>query len=286
MSRRDEAMVTVRFFVGEDLERSLVKVRTKMTENMVNLPPGEISWNVKSVEIDDVPVVTLTFYSPSRTPFELRRIAEEVKARMDSLRDLSLTRIFGGYRREIIIEPDIEGMAARRLTFEDLAAALARNNDFGMVGSVQCDGKNIRLLVEPGLSDLNAVRKTVVGVGASGGLIRLEDVAKVNDGPCELENYARIGFGPAAKVATDLKRRSTPAVTIAFSKKKGTNAVSMAKSVVDAAVRLKGAVIPKDVDFIVTRNYGTTADKKVNNLIMSMIFAIITVVGLITITMG
>ena len=286
MSRRDQAMVTVRFYVGEDLERSLVKVRTKMTENMVHLPPGKISWNVKSVEIDDVPVVTLTFHSKSNTPYNLRRIAEEVKARMDSLRDLSLTQIYGGYRREIIVEPDIEGMAARRLTFDDLASALARNNDFGLVGATQRNGKKIRLLVEPGLANLNDVKKTVVGTGASGGLVRLEDVAKVTDGPRELENYVRIGFGPAAKVAPELKKESIPAVTLAFSKKKGTNAVSVAKSVVETAERLKGTVIPKDVDFVVTRNYGITADNKVNNLITSMIFAIITVVGLITITMG
>ena len=60
MSRESQAIVTVRFYVGQDRERSLVKLFKKINENLDLVPPGVAGWVVKPVEIDDVPVVTLT----------------------------------------------------------------------------------------------------------------------------------------------------------------------------------------------------------------------------------
>ena len=60
MSRENQAIITVRYYVGEDRERSLVKLYKKIDENIDIVPPGVTGWVVKPVEIDDVPVVTLT----------------------------------------------------------------------------------------------------------------------------------------------------------------------------------------------------------------------------------
>ncbi len=65
MSREDQAIITVRYYVGEDRERSLVKLYKKIDENVDIVPPGVTGWVVKPVEIDDVPVVTLTLASES-----------------------------------------------------------------------------------------------------------------------------------------------------------------------------------------------------------------------------
>jgi multidrug efflux pump subunit AcrB len=60
MSKEDQAIITVRYYVGEDRERSLVKLYKKIDEHRDMVPPGVTGWTVKPVEIDDVPVVTLT----------------------------------------------------------------------------------------------------------------------------------------------------------------------------------------------------------------------------------
>ena len=56
-------MVTVRFFVGEDREDSLVKLYNKIFSNQDIVPPAVTSWVVKPVEIDDVPIVVATLWS-------------------------------------------------------------------------------------------------------------------------------------------------------------------------------------------------------------------------------
>ena len=60
MAQRDRAVVTVRFFVGEDREASLVKLYTKIEMNIDKVAPLIRHWVVKPVEIDDVPILGLT----------------------------------------------------------------------------------------------------------------------------------------------------------------------------------------------------------------------------------
>ncbi len=285
VSRRDGAMVTVRFFVGQDRDRAMVKIRDKIDENLNIVPSGVTGWLVNSVQIDDVPIVSLTLYSPHHTPYELRRMAEEMKARLDSLRDISQTRIYGGYPRELVIEPDIESMAARKITFEDIVKALKRVNATSSVGSLVKSGKAMRVMTSPGLENAEQLRKTVVATTGTR-TVRVEDVAIVRDGPIEPENYVNIGFGPASAKAVGGQSDVCPAVTIAFSKKKGTNAVAVAQNIISRAEKLRGEIFPVDVGMVVTRDYGVTADNKVNDLISGMFFAILTVVILIAITMG
>ncbi len=284
ISHRDSAFVTVRFYVGQDRDRAMVKIRDKIDENLNLVPDGVTNWLISSVQIDDVPIVSLTVYSPRRTPYELRRMAEELKSRLDSLRDISRTTILGGYPREISIEPDIESMSARKISLNDIITALQRNNTVATVGKTYAAGKEVNILTVPGLKSARQIADTVINA-PGGRLVRLEDIAKVIDGPAEQTNYVNTGFGPASGIKS-AKDRIYPAVTIAFSKKKGTNAVEVARNIISEAKSLGQKIFPSDVEIIVTRDYGKTADDKVNDLISGMVFAILTVVLLITITMG
>jgi multidrug efflux pump subunit AcrB len=82
LSRPDLAVVTARFYVGEDRVESLVKLHNKLQTNLDLVPPGVTGWVIKPVEVDDVPIVNLTLYSERASDFELRRVAEEVVDRL------------------------------------------------------------------------------------------------------------------------------------------------------------------------------------------------------------
>ena len=91
MSRRDMAVVTVRFYVGEDREGSLVKLHNKITMNIDQVPPIVRGWVIKPVEIDDVPIVNLTLVSERHDDHDLRRIGEEALSRLSEAEDISRT---------------------------------------------------------------------------------------------------------------------------------------------------------------------------------------------------
>jgi multidrug efflux pump subunit AcrB len=281
ISRRDEALVTVRFYVGRDRDRAMVKVRDKIDAHLDLVPPGVEGWSVRPVEIDDVPIVTLTLFSPERNAYALRRMGEELKARLETVRNISRSEIFGGYRREVVVEPDIEGMGARGVCFKDITAALARHNTTAAAGSIVHEGATRRLVIGPVLSTAEEVAEVIV-FEHDGRVVRIEDIAAVRDGPREPEHYVHVGFGPAAEGPTG----RLPAVTLAFSKQRGTNAVAVARDILAEAERLRAEVLPDDVRILTTRNYGRTANEKVNELLKSMLFAVISVVGLMALAMG
>ncbi len=73
------AVVTVRFFVGEDREDSLIKLYNKIFQNIDKTTPGIAGWVVKPIEIDDVPIVNVDAATAhAYDTHELYRVAEEV----------------------------------------------------------------------------------------------------------------------------------------------------------------------------------------------------------------
>ncbi len=285
ISRRDQSMVTVRFYVGQDRDRAMVKIRDKIDANLDLVPPGVRGWLVKPVEIDDVPILTLTLFSKTLPAFEVRRVAEEVKARMDSARDISLTQVTGGQKREMIVEADVEAMAARGVTIGAIGQALQRNNAGALAGEATEGNVTRKLLVRPALASREELLATVVSQ-QDGRIVRVEDVARVLDGPSEPESYVHLGFGPAALSYQDLRGQRLAAVTLSFSKKKGTNAVAVAENLLADVEKLKGSVIPTGVEMLVTRNYGALANEKVNDLLGNLVMAIVTVVVVLVVSMG
>ena len=291
ISRRDSAQVTVRFYVGQDREESLVKLHNAITKN-TDLAPGIASgWSVKPVEIDDVPIVALTLFPAEGrddiSDYELRRVAEELSSRLAEVEDLSRVSLVSGRSREVRVELMPERMAGFNISPVEIAAALKGADQSAVAGEVLAGNREITVSANSFLENAADVRDLIVGVFNSRP-VYLRDVATVIDGPEEPTSYSRIGFSRLylSKTGQDAELGSRPAVTIALSKKKGTNAVKVAEAVLKRMDDLKETVLPEGIEVEVTRNYGETADAKVGELLSSLGFAVLTVVILLALTLG
>lgn len=285
ISRRDQAMVIVRFHVGQDRDRSMVKLRDRINANLDDIPDGVASWLVKPVEIDDVPILALTLFGEGQSHHQLRRMAEELRARLEAVPDISRSEVLGGTRRVVHVYVNPRELAARGLAFDDIAGAIAGSNRQFTVGQLLDANQVLTLEVGPEMAEVDDVR-TLTLIDRNGRPVRLGDVASVVDGEEEPEHYAHIGFGPASGLEDAPAGKRLPAVTIAFSKKRGTNAVAVARELADTAESLRGQLLSSGVRMIISRDYGKIANDKVNGLLESMFFAIITVVGVVTLAMG
>jgi len=290
VSQRDRAVVTVRFLVGENREDSLVKLRDAVTSEMDQMPALVKGWVIKSIEIDDVPILSFALYSATLSDFDLRRMAEEMRPRIESLDDISRTRIVGGRSAEVRIEPDLAAMRARGLSLLDLQQALGGADVNLTAGTLLVDGHETTVLAGPLLNEIGEMSSLVVG-SAEGKPIYLSEVARILDGPEEVRSYTRLGFGPAAKSGSGLEAAKThpgsmAAVTIAVSKKKGSNAVTVAKKVRERLAALQRDMLPTAVALRITRDNGHTADAKVDELLKALAFAMVSVVGLLMLAMG
>ncbi len=283
-SYRDFALVTVRYFVGENREDSLVKLYNKINSNADQAPPGVTSWIVKPVEVDDVPIVTLTLYSKTHNDHELYRMGEELLARLDSVENISKTGISGGRKREVRVELDPEQCAAKGVSPLQVAGVLKGSDASLTAGKFEKSNREFSVTTGPFLLSRADVESLVVGVYQNRP-VYLRDIAEVSDGSEEVTNYTRFGFGPASGIA-EQERENCDAVTLWFAKKKGTNAVWVAEQIIEEAERLQHEILPPEVSMQVTRDYGETANEKVNELLLELAIAIITVVALVTFGLG
>ncbi|MGW8320236.1 MAG: efflux RND transporter permease subunit [Thermodesulfobacteriota bacterium] len=198
-SRPGMAVATVRFFVGEDRENSLVKIYNKMMSNVDRIPPIVTQWIVKPIEIDDVPILTLTFFPKDRgslTDYDLRRIAEEVLGHLQEVVNTSRSFVVGGRPRQVRVLLDPARLAAHDLCALEVSQALGAENVNVPAGSLRYMNEEIRAEVGPFFKRPEEVETAVVGV-YQGRPVYVRDVATVEDGPAEVETYTRIGFGPA-----------------------------------------------------------------------------------------
>ncbi|MDX2511258.1 MAG: efflux RND transporter permease subunit [Desulfobacterales bacterium] len=287
MSSQDMAVVTVRFYVGQDRENSILKVHNRIAMHQDAAPPIARAWVVKPVEIDDVPIVNLTLFSDRYDDHELRRMGEEVLARLSAVKDISRTQIVGGRSREIRVELLPERMFGLGVSLPEVRQALMGADASVTAGTFSRANQSITVTANAFLVSAREVGGLVVGVH-EGRPVYLRDIATVIDGPEEADTYSRIGYSHHFRDESKLTETplSYPAVTLALAKKKGTNAVTVANNILKELDTLKKEVIPDHVRVEVTRNTGETAQQKVNELLASLAFAIVTVVVLLAFSLG
>jgi multidrug efflux pump subunit AcrB len=287
MSRPGLGIVTVRFLVGEDMEKSLVKLYNKVMSNRGLLPPGAGEPLVSPKSIDDVPILTLTLWSDRYDYYMLRRVARVVADELQKGNNVAETEIRGGLKRSLRVVLDSGRLAAYRLSPLQVMGALAKGND--ALSSGAFTSANREYIVKSGefLSTAAEAKRLVVAVSDNRPVL-LADVADVLDGPEEPSQYVTLGLGPAAasKGLSGNPEREYPAVTISFAKRKGANATWVADDLLKKVELLKGKVIPSDIKVTVTRNYGETASEKNNELLFHMFLAAISVTILIALFMG
>lgn len=290
MSRPDQAVVTVRFFVGEDRERSLVKLYNKISMSQDRIPPQVRGWVVKPVEIDDVPIFAATLYSSDERDDVLRRVAEEIESRLKEVPDTGQTEVIGGRPERVLVEVDPQAAAARGVGWGQIAACLRAADASLPEATLETLGAEVRVAQGAGLRDAAEVRGLVVAV-RDDRPVYLRDLATVRTGPAEPADYHRIGFGPAVDsqaVPAALRKvgRDYAAVTIAVAKKKGSNAVQVARALTRRLHEVERDVLPDGVEVYLSRNYGESADDKVNELVEGLAVAVIIVIALIALTLG
>ena len=299
------SIVTVRFYVGDDRERSLVKLFKWMDQNEDKVPVGVTGWVIKPIETDDVPIVTFTLTSDRRDDYQLRRVAEEVVDRLQDVKNAGITAIAGGRPREVLVRLNAERMAGFQVTPLDVERALRGADANVSAGSFSRGDSDFRVEAGRYFANREEVASLVVGVWQNRP-VYLKDVATVTDGPGEVTTYVRFTQGPAWDAREQQMREqgaegiwvgerkapkqggwnAVPAVTIAVSKQKDTNNVWVARDLVSRMRDIKKNYLPEDVHVAITRNYGVTADDKVNELVEGLWVAVVVVIALLTMGLG
>lgn len=283
------SMAIVRFYVGQDEEKSIVRLQSKLMANMDRIPPAVTPPLIKPRYIDDVPILSLTFWGKDADHYTLRRVAAEVEDVIKREPNVSITQLIGGEGRQVRVNLNPSRLADFGLEAQRIADMLCAANQEAEAGSFPSSEGQIRVHTGGFLKDADEVGRVIVA-SHQGHPVYLRDVAEIADGPQEPDQYVFFGTGPAAaekKIDTTISSQTVfPAVTLTVAKRKGTNAITVANKVLARVEDARGILIPDNIQATITRHYGETAKEKSDELLLHMLIAIVSVSILIWFTLG
>ena len=284
MAMNGKAMIIVQFFVGEDTERSYVKLYDEMMKNKNIFPKGVYEPLIKTRSIDDVPMLGLTLWSEKYNDFQLRQITEELSSEVKKIKDVSLTKVIGGRSRQLKVIVDKDKMAESNVDALGIMQMIQAGNGSSQSGSFNSNDQEYLVTTGEFLSSADDVGNLVIGTSQNMP-VYLKQVAKVEDGPASTTNYVNFGYGNATEKGKNFLSEY-PAITLSVSKVKGADAMHISEEILNKVETLKKTLIPNDVHVEVTRNYGETASHKVSELMSHLGIAIVAVTLLVMLAMG
>ena len=281
----DRVVVTARFLVGTPSDDAILRVHEKVRANMDRIPLGIPEPLIVGRGINDVAILTLTLSPKAEaagrwTVNALHGVADDLLGQLVQVDDVGRSFIVGGHPDQIRVEPDPERLALYGVTLNQLVDKVRNANRSFIAGSVRGAGGSLPVVAGQtlqGTADIGLLLVTT----RDGRPVYVKDVADVVIG-------ARPGESSAWHLVPDGKGGlvRTPAVTIAIAKRAGANAVTIADRVLERVQAIEAEGLPKDLTLTVTRNYGETANEKVNELLFHLALATVTIVGLIVLAIG
>ncbi len=277
-------VVTVKFQVGENRVASLVRLYNKIMSNMDRMPPGTEQPIIQPLDVNEVPIVTISLASTRMSAVQLRAIAVAVLHHLRRTPGTSLAYLIGGQRRQINVVLHPRLMRRYDVTINDIRRIVKATNV--EIPSGHFTNHNRRATIHAGtmLRSARDVGRVVVSL-YDHRPVYLSDVATVTDGAGRIKAVHSIGFGPAYAHRRP-RNIEVPEVTIAIAKRAGTNAVTVADNVLRRLQALRTTIIPRTVHVNVTRDDGERANSAVNTLIEHLFIAVGTVVILLVLFLG
>lgn len=279
-----QAMIIVQFYVGEDIERSYVKLYDELIKNQHIFPQGVYPPIVKTRSINDVPMLALTLWSDRYDDFQIRQMAEEVSSEIKKIKDVSTIKEIGGRSRELKVILDKDKMAENGVDALSIMQMIQANNGSMQSGSFVQHDQEFLLTTGQFLATKEDMENLVVGVHQQMP-VYLKQVAQINDAAGTAKSYVSFGYSKNNE-NFESNPSEYPAVTLSIAKVQGADAMQISEQILQRVEKLQDNLIPKDVKVEVTRNYGETASHKVNELLFHLGVAIVAVTALVMLAMG
>ncbi|MBA3962402.1 MAG: efflux RND transporter permease subunit [Chthoniobacterales bacterium] len=270
--------ITLQFDLSKSIDAAATDVQSAIQAATGQLPSDLPSPPTFSkANPNDQPVTYIALTSETLTDGELYRYATtEVQQRINILPGVSQVAIYG-VKGAIRVKVDPGKLAARNLTFVDLATAIRANTAYS--GAGQFDGKNMSFVLRPNgqVETAEGYRNMIVARGPKNSAIYLRDIARVIDGVQDerlSRHFFARGFNPPASV-----------IVFAVSRQAGANAVAVARSVISLLPGLQRE-LPGSIRLIPTFDRSATIVSSVHDVQTTLAIAFVLVILVIFLFLG
>ncbi|TFI57999.1 efflux RND transporter permease subunit [Sphingomonas parva] len=225
-SRDGQSDITIEFAPGRSVDDAANDVRDRIGGAARDLPEEALAPEVRKVDADASPILFLVFSKPGWSQLQLSDYIDRTLVdRFSSLDGVARVFIGGEARPAMRIWLKPERLAAFALTPADVERALRTQNVELPAGRIESGAQNVTLRVNRPFATPQEFSQLIVGRGGNGYLVRLGDVARVEQGP---ENpYSAF------------RNNGVPSVGLGIVRQSGANTLAVAEAAKRAAEEIK-----------------------------------------------
>jgi len=252
ISKEGESTVVLSFEPGTNMEFAALEVREKFARVKNKLPKEIEKPVIAQFKKGDVPIVIMAVTSPKRTTEEIRKIVDgEIKERLKRINGVANIDVGGGRERKILVEVDKNLLAKYSLSLEKVISILSTNNLNLLSGDYKKERNKYLVRIMGEFKTISEVKNMGVGQTSANSIIRLKDVARVEDSYLDPRTHSRMN--------------AKPVVSLYLQKESTANTIEVAEEILKEVEVLK-SILDKDIEIVVTSNQAKFIKKAVNNL--------------------
>lgn len=263
--------VVVEFSTDMDVPTAKQKVKDAVDKAKKDLPTDlKEDPTVQEIEFSEMPILFVNV-SGDYDLAQLKRYAEILEDRIESMKEITRVDIVGALDREIQINIDMYKLQAAGVTTYDIQSAVGNENIAVPGGNVIMDDMNRSLSVSGEFNDIETIKNLIIR-SSSGATVYLKDIAEVVDGHKEQENYGRL----------DKKN----VITLNVIKKTGQNLIESSDKIHEIIEELEATEFPDQLQIEVTGDQSRETRITLHDLINTIIIGFILVTIILMFFMG
>ena len=270
-SYQDFSIITAEFNTNIDIKDAKQRVKDAVDKARQDLPtdlPNEP--NVQDINLADLPIMYLNI-SGDYDLKSLKKYAEDIQDRVESLKEISGIDIVGALEQEVQINTDLNKMAAAQISFGDIERAVGYENLTISGGTIKMDGIRRTLNVKKEFNSADEIADLIIKT-PTGSSVYLRDIAEVKDSFKEQESYARL-YGKNV-------------ITLNVKKRSGENLIDASDKIIALVKEMKESSLPKNLEVKITGDQSDRTRITLHDLINTIIIGFILVTLILMFFMG
>jgi len=272
VSKEGEATIVLSFEPGTNMDFVALEVREKFAKVKNKLPKEAEKPIIAQFKQTDTPIIILAVTSEKRTTENIRKMVDEtIKERVKRVSGVANVEVSGGRERKILVEVDKQKLFKNRISIEYVISRLGANNIDILSGEIKEDESKYLIRTIGSFKTVREIKNLAISTTPSGSMLRLNEVARVEDSYLEPTTYARMNVRPV--VSLYVQKESTG------------NTIKVAKEVEEEVENIK-KMVPHDVKIITTGSRATFIKSAINNLKVSLFRGALLIILILTLFMG
>jgi multidrug efflux pump subunit AcrB len=282
-------IVQVQYFIGEDKEKSNLKLYDQVMRNMDLMPQGAMQPMIKTMDIDtDIPIATIAFYSTKENDKDLisqTKLYDEVHKitkEINKIENVALVDLKGEKKEQFNVLVDANKLASYNLSLGQVMKQIqALSYKTPNITSNTQDSSLVVFGIKQAIESEKDLENLIISYNFQTP-IYLKDVANIEKSYDIQNKKEALIF--TRDVIEDFE--SSNQITLTASKLKGSNSVTINEEIFAYMDSIKDELLAKNIKYTITRDDGYTANKAVNSLVSDLLISILIIAILLIFTLG